>query len=493
MLQAIKTEMNITYTENGAVTNRSSDSAVLDMFSRIGAMRNESEKDIVDCFVKAYAEDPDLAMKVLFYARDVRGGLGERRVFRAIIRWIAQNEQRTFRKILALIPEYGRFDDMITALDTVCGDDVVSYISVKLSEDIRKLTAGENVSLLAKWLPSVNASASGTVKDAKLLAKRLGMDSAEYRRTLSALRERIRIIENDLRRKDYSFDYEKQPSGALFKYRKAFLRNDDDRYSDFMTRVRNSGAKLSTTSVMPYDIVGRVINAKCGFGRGAELSLEERDMLDIYWSSLEDFTDGENAIAVIDGSGSMYGYGTPKPISIALSLGIYFAERSKGAFRDHFITFSENPQLVKIKGRDIADRVMYESRYCEVANTDVEKVFELLLRAAIKNGVMQNEIPTCIYIISDMEFDHCVLSSEETVFRSAKRRFAEHGYELPKIVFWNVQSRNQNIPVTMEDNGVIMVSGCTPRIFRMVASGESDPYSFMMSVIGSRRYEKVTA
>ena len=189
----------------------------------------------------------------------------------------------------------------------------------------------------------------------------------------------------------------------------------------------------------------------------------------------------------------MYSYSDPIPAAVAMSLGIYFAERNTGAFKNHFITFSEKPRLVEIKGEDIVDKVHYCSRYGEVANTNIQKVFELILKAAVKNGVPENEMPSKIYIISDMEFDSCADDSSLSNFEYAKKIFAEAGYKLPEVVFWNVASRNTHQPVTVNEQGVALVSGCTPRIFSMVAGGIVDPYVFMMQVVESERYAKIVA
>lgn len=494
MLNALKTEMDKTRTENGAATNVSSGSACLDLFFRIGAMRNENAPEIIRCFLRAYAEDRDAAMKILFYARDIRGGLGERRVFREILTWLADNSPASVKKNIPLIAEYGRYDDLLPLIYTKCKDEAVAYIGDQLNDDMKNLASGGAVSLLAKWLPSVNASSDVTVGYAKALCRSLGLREPEYRRILSSLRERIKIVENDLRRKDYSFDYAKLPSMALLKYRKAFERNDKERYTGFLDDVCEGKTDMNTSVLMPYDIVAPVVKCVSGWHRcNGELTDTERKSLDISWNALEDHTSDENAIAVIDGSGSMYGYGTPIPASVAMSLGIYFAERNSGAFKNHFITFSENPRLVEIKGSDIAEKVAYCSSFNEIANTNVERVFSLILDTAVKHGIPQSDMPKRLYIISDMEFDCCADDADATVFHNAQKRFAENGYSLPDVVFWNVQSRNSNVPVTVNDSGVILVSGCTPRIFKMVASGGCEPYNYMMNVIGSERYEKVAA
>lgn len=384
---------------------------------------------------------------------------------------------------LGYIAEYGRWDDLLVLLDTPAEAEAVSVLKEQFEADMRALQRGETVSLLAKWLPSVNASNAETVRRAKRLAKAFNMREAEYRRAVSALRREIGIIENNLREYDYSFDYSKQPSKAMLIYRRAFMRNDGERYRAFLDRVSSGEAVLHTGTLMPYEVVTKTYKA-C-----------ERDrlVLDVTWNELEDFTGDENALVVADGSGSMYWGGDPMPAAVAQSLAIYFAERNRGAFRGHFITFSRTPQLVKIKGRDITEKVRFCSSFNECANTDLAAVFELILRTAVKNRVRREELPRTLYIISDMEFDHCAKNAGVTNFEYAKAMYRKYGYELPRIVFWNVQSRNRQQPVRSNEQGVALVSGFTSRIFSQVMSGEMDPYRNMMSVVGSERYEQIMA
>lgn len=485
MLEYLKKEAGRTYTENGALTHASTHSHCLDLFATVGALREQSEEVIRTRFVRAFTEDPDLAMKLLFFARDVRGGLGERRVFRICLQWLANNAPHTVKKNIPYIAEYGRWDDLLSLLGTTCHYLALAQIRKQLMADLTAMDMGDDVSLLAKWLPSVNASNPETIRMAKQVARYLGMTDAQYRKTLVKLRARIRILENSLREKDYSFDYTKQPSKALFKYRKAFLRNDSERYEDFLDKVSRGEAKLHTGTLTPYEIIAPFFDR--------QVDDREAASIDATWNAQEDFTGGENALVVIDGSGSMYCFGEPRPASVALSLGIYFAERNRGLFRDHFITFSEKPQLVQIKGKTILEKVRYCRGFNEVANTNLQRVFELILNAAVKNAVPQEELPSTLYIISDMEFDSCAEGADITNFEYAKKRFEEAGYKLPRVVFWNVQSRNAQQPVTQNEQGVALVSGCSPRIFGMLTAGTLSPMGYMLDILGSERYAKVAA
>ena len=483
MLEFLKNMANKAWTENGALTLRSTGSDCLNLFATVGALRCQNEAEIEKRFLRAFAENGDLAMKILFYARDVRGGLGERRVFRVLLQYLAETWPASLLRNLPYIAEYGRWDDILVLLHTPVHAEAEALLREQFETDMAALESGKPVSLLGKWLPSVNAHNVETVKLAKQLARAFGLNEAQYRKALSALRREIRILENHLRERDYSFDYSKQPSRAMFKYRKAFLRNDELRYRQFMQKVSTGEATLHTAALMPYDIVESAYNA----------SPNERQALNATWNALEDFTKGENALVVADGSGSMYWGGKPLPASVAQSLAIYFAERNTGAFRNHFITFSMTPQLVEIKGSDIVEKVRYCRTFNECANTNLQAVFELILQTAVQHRLPQKELPSVLYIVSDMEFDSCARGASLTNFEQAKMRYASYGYRLPQVVFWNVQSRNEQQPVKMNEQGVALVSGCTPRIFSQVMEGEMEPYKNMLNVLMSERYAQISA
>ena len=496
MLEYLKTEANSTFTENGAKTYITTDSECLDLFATIGALRRESDSEIEKRFIRAFSENRDIAMKLLFFARDIRGGLGERRVFKVIFNWLAKNEPGTVRKNIEYVAEYGRYDDLLALMDTPCEKYMLDTLKKQFDADREALSNGGSVSLLAKWLPSVNASNSDTVFYAKKIARHFGMNDASYRKALVALRAKIRIIENNLREKDYSFDYSCQPSKAMYKYRKAFMRNDAERYNSFIGKVSVGEARLHADTLAPYELVEPYINddytsdSRC-FMRN--ISEQEKNTLNATWASLPDFGCEENAIAVIDTSGSMYWEAKPMPAAVALSLGLYFAEHNTGLYKNHFIEFSARPRLIEIKGDTFADRLRYVASFNEVANTNLEAVFDLILNSAVKNNVPASELPAKLIIISDMEFDRCVSNAGSTNFKNAKTKFEAHGYKLPDIVFWNVASRVRQQPVTKNEQGVALVSGCTPRLFEMVASGTMNPYAFMLEVVESERYAKIVA
>ncbi len=499
MIEYLKQESNKTYTENGAITHKTTLSDCLDLFATIGAIRRASDEEITARFMRAFTEDKDIAMKLLFFARDIRGGLGERRVFRTSLRWLANNNAEAVRKNLIYIAEYGRFDDLLVLFGTPLEKEMLHLIREQLNKDLEAMEKGEEISLLCKWLPSVNASNQDTIRTAKKIAHFLKMDDKTYRKMLSQMRAYIRIIENNLRERDYTFDYEKQTSKALFKYRKAFMRNDNERYNLFLNKVSTGEATLNASTLAPYELVEPHLNCGWQYGNNTfmkNISEEEKKSLNATWEALPDFGTAANVLPIIDTSGSMYWAAKPIPAAVALSLGIYFAEHNTGVFRNHFIEFSSKPQLIEIKGETFADKLRYICSFNEVADTNLEAVFDLVLNAAVKNNVPQSELPEKLIIVSDMEFNACVDNADETNFNNAKRKFEAAGYKLPEVIFWNVASRNRQQPVEKNEQGVALVSGCTPVLYSQVTDGSlaaMTPFEFMLDVLGSERYEKIVA
>ncbi|MBQ8979078.1 MAG: DUF2828 family protein [Oscillospiraceae bacterium] len=477
---------NMTETENGAAAYTSTGSQCLDLFSAAGALRSNSEDDIIDRFSRAYAEDADTAMRILFYARDVRGGLGERRIFRIILKFLAYRHPESVIRNMSNIAEYGRYDDLMVLMGTPLEDEAVRLISAQLREDKDALAKGEQVSLMAKWLPSANASSAHTVKTAKRLAGKLGLTEREYRHTLTALRSYIHIIENELRSRDYTFDYSEQCSRAMFKYRQAFIRNDRERYLQYLEDLRQGKTSMNTENIYPYEIVDAVLSKGVRF-----LSADECAALNTMWAKLPDYACG-NALAVVDTSGSMYS-GTPTPASVAFSLGIYLADKNKGPFGGCFMEFSDKPVLIKLKGETFADRLRYAASFSRIADTNIEAVFDLILTTAVRNRVKASDLPRTLILISDMEFNSITSHADRTVFEHAKRKFGKYGYKLPQIVFWNVQSRNGHQPVRMDEKGVILVSGCSAKTFEMVITGNTSPARFMKETLSSQRYRNICA
>lgn len=475
-ISEVKNEINLCYTENGDVAFKTSGSYCLDLFSVAGAIRGEYDADI-SMFMKAFLENRNLALKILFYTRDIRGGLGERNVFRRQIAFLGLCYPEICIKLIPYISEYGRYDDLLYLLETKCKKEVIKFISEKLNEDIENKILHKPISLLSKWLPSINTSDAQMRQYARIIARGLKMSYEKYRKTLSYLRKGT-IIENNLREGKYDFNYENVPANAFNKYFKAFMKNDKERFLEYSDKLTQGKAKVNVNTLYPYNIIHSCLNLNC---ETLEEELVLREVLNKMWLALDRKNYMTKAIVVRDGSGSMYNnlYGSIAPIEVATSLAILMSEQLTGPFKNTFITFSENPQLVQITKDNIYDKVMQVLNYDEIANTNISKVYNLILRVAIKNHVSPEEMLDKVIIISDMEFDRGV--SGVSTFSSFKEKFALAGYKMPEVIFWNVCSRNQTVPVAGNEANTKLVSGASNKIIDIVFNGKAiTPYEFMI-------------
>ena len=509
-LNGLKNSTNYTLTENGAVTHKTTRSDLLDMFAMGAAMRSRSDSDVILMWRKAFAENPVYALKCLFYIRDVRGGQGERRFFRLCIRDLANQNTEALVRNIEYIPEFGRYDDLYVLVDTPAEDAAFAFIKKQLALDIQCKTP----SLLAKWLKSENTSS----KDSRRLAGRtrqyLGMNHKQYRKTLSALRTRINVLEKLMSEGRWDeIEFDKIPSRAGMIYRNAFARHDIERakseknvttYADF---AKDKTTKVNAKALYPYECVAEALKL---FRTGSYRTMHslpalddtQRLMVNKYWENLADYFNGAsfNGIAVVDTSGSMVRSDASAPINVAISLGLYCAEKAKGPFAGHYISFASQPQLIETEGVDFADKVQRIYRTNLVDNTNIKGVFDLLLDTARRNNCSQDEIPQNIIIISDMEFDSCARPSywsrgsfpafskanAETLFEGIADEWARAGYQMPHLIFWNVDARQNNIP--MLGNGPISyVSGFSPSIFETIMTGKTG-YDLMMDKLNSDRY-----
>ena len=341
-------------------------------------------------------------------------------------------------------------------------------------------------SLLAKWLPSENASSNETKRVAGIIRYNLGMTHKEYRKTLSILRERINVLERLMSAGKWDeIEFDKIPSKAGLVYRNAFSRRDilAKRYEDF---AKNKNTKVNAGVLNPVDIAHKAF-----YSNGLALDNPDRLMLQKYWDNLKDYYNGreENGLCIVDVSGSMSG----QPMEAAVSLGAYIAERGHGDFANHFITFSEHPSLVKFEGVDIVDKFNRCRRADWGYNTNIERVFDMLLSHIRSGNVKAEDVPTRLYIFSDMEFDRgiSVRSDQvETLLESIARKWQALGYELPQVIFWNLDARNDNIPAI--GGRFAYVSGFSPSMVECILSGK-DGYDLMLEKILSKRYEAVVA
>lgn len=505
-MNAMQNEMlenfNHSVTENGAVGYRTTGKSLLDINFAVASLRSASENEIIERFKRAFFEDKILAMKWLFFARDIRGGLGERRLFRTAMSFVADYEPAMVEKVIPLIPEYGRFDDMWALLDDEKLRTVVmEYIKKQLDSDIKNYNENKSVSLLAKWLPSCNASSANSKKYSKIIRQYLGMTESAYRKTLSRLRKYIDVVEVKMSAKEWGdIKYEAVPSRANLIYNKAFLRNDEARRREFLAQLEKGEVKINADTLFPHDIVHQYC---CGRGY-YRTELKKYDAtIEGLWKNLPDLVEGcGNTIVVADGSGSMMttvGGTSTTALEVANALAIYFAERSSGEFKDKYITFSSRPQFVDFsRGQSLRDKISIALGHSEVSNTNVEAVFDLILNTAVRNNMSQEDIPANILIISDMEFDGAVCCNSRSygsvsanLFKVIEAKYRRAGYKIPRLVFWNVNSRTNTIPVRENDMGVALVSGFSVNICKMVMSGKTDPFECLLETLNSERYQPV--
>lgn len=482
MLESLKNETNYKLTENGGVTHKTSKSYVLDYFAQGSSLRNRYLNSIVELFEKSYNENPLLTMKVLFNSRDIRHGQGERSVFNKLIKYLAINKTEVIEKNIELIPVFGRWDDIYALFDTPLQSKAIELIKKQLEKDL----ISDNPSICAKWLKSENASSLETKRLAKITREGLGYTPKKYRKILSTLRKKIDIVETKITEGRFSdIEYDKLPSCAGLKYRNVFFTKDEERYCTFINSLSKGERTINVGTLYPYDLVRKVRELNDYI-----VDSKQKDLLNNMWNNLPDFIgeDYSDTLAVIDVSGSMYG----TPIEVAISLGLYLAERNKGEFRNHFITFSSNPKLVEIIGDNFVDKVKFIERANWGWSTNIEATFDLILNTAIKNNLPQEDIPERIIIISDMEFDSADdgCFGSKTNFDIIKEKFAKVGYEMPRLVFWNVNSRQNNIPITMNEN-VQLVSGASARLFEQVLKDVS-AYDLMLEILNNEIYDCIT-
>ena len=503
-LNGLTNSTNIARTENGALTHTTTRSDLLDMFAMGAAMRNRSDEDVLLMFRKAFKENPSYALKCLFYIRDVRGGQGERRFFRVCMKDLAKNNTEAAMRNLRHVPEFGRWDDLYVFIGTPLEAAALNFMKEQLALDIQCKTP----SLLAKWLKSENTSSAESRRLATITRKAMGMNHKQYRKTLSVLRARINVLERLMSENRWDeIEFDKIPSKAGMIYKNAFARHDLQRaqseknvqtYEQF---AKDTTKKVNAKTLYPYECVSEAVKLMCGYYRSAAMDDTNRLMTNKYWENLADYFKGAslNALAVVDTSASMRG----TPIEVAISLGMYCAEKANGPFAGHYVSFSSRPQLIRVEGVDFCDKVsrIWKTNLCE--NTNIEATFDMLLNTAIRNHCSQDDLPQNIIIISDMEFDNArganrynwstgryeSGSSAETLMEGIARKWAVAGYQMPHLIFWNVDARQNNIP--MLGNGPISyVSGFSPSIFQTIMTGKTG-YDLMMEKLNSERYAEI--
>lgn len=486
-VNAMQVAGNYTLTEKGALTNKSTLNDVLDWFGAGGALRQRSETEIVNLFSRAYAQDRLLAMKVLFYFRDVREGQGERRTFRTLYKWLADHYSDVARKNLGNVSFFGRFDDLYSLVGTSLESDVFALFGKQLKEDLKNMKKGESISLLAKWLKSENTSSAESRRLGYKTREALELTPKRYRKTLSTLRNYINVLEVKMCAGDWkSIDFEKVPSKASLNYRKAFGRHDQDRYAAYLKAVEKGEAKINAGAILPYEILRSLI----GKGHYSTPSAQEILQSDLQWKAMPNWLEdnGHYGLVIADVSGSMSSNNC-LPLLVSVSLALYFAERNVGPYKDIWMNFSSTPSFQKFKGSNIFEKWqnMNKENWCQ--STDLQAAFRLILNTAVQNCVAEKDMPTVLYVVSDMEFDG---HAGQTNFDAIKLMYANAGYKLPRIVWWNVNARNENFPIRADENGTALVSGASPSILKSLLAAKSfDPMSIVYETVNNPRYDKV--
>ena len=448
------------YTENGMVTNSSTLNECVNLFFTIGAMRKQDKERLISTFSKAFNENPLAALKILFWVRDVRGGAGERQIFRDIIKYLVENHPNVVQKNIQAIPYFGRWDDLSVLFGTELEAEATRmFVSGLIVEN----------GLCAKWIPR-----KGVIFNA--IRKSLNTTPKNLRKLLVGVSN---TVEQKMCANQWTeIEYSKTPSLAMGRYTKAFAKHDKEGFNEYLEKLKKGETKVNAGAVYPYDIVQTMKQGSW------ELANEQ-------WKSLPNFMEGttERILPVVDVSGSMGSIvsGSISCLDVAVSLGLYISERNEGVFKDSFITFSERPQLEKVSGA-------LKERYDQMIaadwgmSTNLESVFELILNQAIKHSVSPEDMPSKILIMSDMEFNQASTHSESTI-QMIRRMYDESGYSLPQVIFWNIQSRNKNFPVRHNESGTALISGLSPSIVKSVLGGkEMTPVSIMNETINSERY-----
>ena len=493
-LNGLQRELNTTQTWNGAKAQISTLNACLDLFGKVGSSRNNIPQ-IINLFLLAYQENPETATRILFYARDIRGGQGERSIFKAILKELAIIDSKIASKLVSLVPIFGRWDDLLVLEDTSVWQDVLNLYASQLEADTVLLQEDKPISLLGKWLPSINASSNNTKRLAKKIARFFEMSDKQYRTLLVALRTKIAIVEQSMCANEWqSINYEHVPSRASLLYRKAFHKHDEIRYTEYIEAVKAGKKKINASTLYPYDIVV-AINGGAYYEK-PYLSTVERDVLNAQWEALPNYMEGNelNGLVLADVSGSMYSAysGKVRPIDVSTSLAAYIAERNTGVWKDQFLVFDSEPRLLKLGAGDIYSKIQAiksSTRY--MGYTNLMAAIEAILNTGLSNKLSDDEMPKMIIIVSDMQFDKACSNNNLTNFQMMQEMYNKASYSMPNIIFWNVNSAS-NVPMDKDATGTALVSGCSPSILKAVFNARFlTPLDLMNDAVYTERYALV--
>lgn len=465
-----------------------------------GADRAMDAVEALRLFITSYEEDPLYTMKWLMYARHIKLGLGERDVFRMMLTKIGDlHPEMALQFIIGTeLWNYGRWDDVLRIFfDTTSGilhDGLGEVIANQFRRDVMGCGLGDSISLLAKWMPSNNTSSKQKRSEAVILQSLLHLNSREYRKTLSRLREYLAVVDRKASLNQWNdINYTHVPSKANLKYRNAFLKHDEERRKAYLASLQkgDDSVKINADSMFLYDIVQAYIENN-GFWGGSLKPYDET--LEQLWNAQESPKDYDDILVIRDGSGSMEqklsGNSSVTALNVADSIALYCAQHNKNeSFNNRFITFSNRPQMVDISMcQTLRDKLRRLHRFDDYSNTDIEATFDLILDTAVRNHLRQDELPSACLVISDMQFDQATKHEDNTtVIESCCQKFEALGYTMPRLIFWNVSVYAHNtIPVQMHPSGVILVSGFSKSIVDMVVSRELDPETALKAELDAK-------
>ena len=491
---------NKTLTENGAVTYAGFGDKLIDLNNAVMTLRNKSDNEVKRLFEEVYNEDPKSAVKWLFQVGDIREGKGERRTFNLGMDFLSENHPDVAIQMIPLIPEYARYDyatRLIRSDNKEVADAALKFTVDQVKADRDALKNNGSPSLLAKWLPSIQTKDKEERKIAFAIEKTMGLDHKQYRKMLSEIRDHLNIIEKNL--STHTMDkvnFEHLTSHQNLKFSEAFQRHCPEERKDYLQKVMAGEAKMNAGVVYPYEIIHRY---RAGSYGSYALKTQQYNMdLEAMWKMLPDKVKGDNSTIVIrDGSGSMMSSinsnTTATCLEVATALAIYFAEHQSGDMKDKYITFSANPEVVDMSHlTTLKEKIDLSYQQTDCTNTNMEKTCQLLLDTFKQNHIPNDEIPKNMLIVSDMEFDEAtrprrnLWSSRyqneqeassydgwtDTLFESIQKQWKEEGYELPRLIFWQVNANRALAPVIDNDRGLIVLSGFSTNTLDMVLSGD---------------------
>lgn len=460
---SMRNAANRTVTENGAPVYKTTGNAVLDLFARIGGMRKADAHEVEAAWLRARDFDKELADNLILYTRNVReGGLGERRLGRIMLKLLALKDPTKVARNLDTIVATGRWDDLFILEGTKVENNMMEYVRAQFRQDIVGMGKGKNISLLAKWLPSCNASAKETRRLARKMYTFFGISERTYRKTLSALRAYLDVVEKKMSAQEFGeIDYEKVPSVAMTRYRSAFGRHDYDRFDSYIKAVTQGEAKINASVTYPYELIMPYVRqAACGW-RSHTPSVD--NVLEAQWKALPNYVEGNhNVVVMADVSGSMT-TDNYKPMATSISLAIYFAERNTGSYQNMFMTFTDDARLY-----DLNPHATVASRVGEVMshvgfNTNLDLALQRIYDIAQRTG----DVPAALVVISDGEIDnYCRSHNVNSIVEKWQNKYAQLGLIAPKLIMWNVESRGSRYLDKKENVGIAYISGSSAATFK---------------------------